>query len=170
MCDADRFSNFKLRTREMCTAIALARSELPCELVLKHRLGERVHERAGLAEIRFQWWQVPTLLPVRRDGRLELVPWGSKSRRGPLPYGGWVDRELVADGLFANSCTEEVVIPANLGHQKGTWFLIVEGIKGIVVQSRFGPVVYILTEPASNYYRNMTEQSPMMPVFVNQVI
>jgi len=28
----------------------------------------------------------------------------------------------------------------------------------------------MLTEPASNYYRNMTEQSPMMPLFVNQVI
>lgn len=62
------------------------------------------------------------------------------------------------------------MIPANLGFQKGTWFLIVEGIRGIVIESRAGPIVYMLTEPASNYYRNMTEQSPMMPLFVNQVI
>ena len=145
-------------------------SELPVELVRRHRLAERVYARAGQEEFRFQWWQVPTLLPVLRDGRLEILPWGSKLRRGPLPYGGWVSQEHVAEGLFANASPEEVTIPANLGYQKGTWFLIVEGIRGVVIETRGGPVVYMLTEAASNYYRNMTEQSPTMPIFVNQVI
>ena len=62
------------------------------------------------------------------------------------------------------------MIPAHFGHQKGTWFLINEGIKGVVVATRRGPVVYMLVEAASNYFRNMTEQSPTMPLFVNQVI
>jgi hypothetical protein len=154
----------------MCTGIAIAVSELPVELVRRHRLLERVYARAGVEEFQFHWWQVPTLLPVRREGKLELLPWGSKLRRGPLPYGGWVSLEHVESGLFANAHPEEVVIPANLGHQKGTWFLVVEGIKGVVVEARGGPVVYMLTEPASTYYRNMTEQSPIMPLFVNQVI
>lgn len=113
---------------------------------------------------------MPTLLPVRWDGRLELLPWGSKSRRGPLPYGGLMSLQDIAQGVLAAAHPEEVVIPANHGQQKGTWFLINEGIKGIVIETRGGPVVYMLTEPASNYYRNMTEQSPMMPLFVNQVI
>jgi len=154
----------------MCTGIAIAASELPVALVRQHRLLERVYARAGVEEFRFHWWQQPTLLPVRWDGRLELLPWGSKLRRGPLPYGGWVSVEHVAGGLFAGAHPEEVVIPANLGFQKGTWFLIVEGIKGVVIETRAGPVVYVLTEPSSNYYRNMTEQSPAMPLFVNQVI
>jgi hypothetical protein len=154
----------------MCTAIAIALSELPVDLVRRHRLAERVHARAGREEFQFHWWQAPTLLPVRRDGRLEILPWGSKARRGPLPYGGWVAVEHIAGGVLANARPEEVVIPANLGHQKGTWFLINEGIRGVVVEARGGPVVYMLTEPSSNYYRNMTEQSPTMPVFVNQVI
>jgi hypothetical protein len=76
----------------------------------------------------------------------------------------------VRDGLFAGSAPEEVMIPANLGFAKGTWFLILEGIRGVAVETRDGPVVYMLTKASSNYFRNMTEQSPTMPVFVNQVI
>lgn len=154
----------------MCTGLSLSLSELPVELARRHRLADRVYDRDGRAEYQFHWWQLPTLLPVRRDGRLELLAWGSKSRRGPLPHGGWVACAHVAEGLFAGSQPEEVVIPANLGHHNGTWFLIAEGIRGVVVVSSTGPVVYMLTEPSSNYYRNMTEQSPMMPLFVNQVI
>jgi hypothetical protein len=154
----------------MCTAIAISISELPVELVRRHRLAERVHVREGRQEFRFQWWEVPTVLPVRREGRLELMPWGSKLRRGPLPYGGWIAVEHIEEGRLAGAGVESVVIPANLGYQKGTWFLLIEGIQGVVIESRGGPIVYMLTEPASNYYRNMTEQSPTMPVFVNQVI
>ena len=105
-----------------------------------------------------------------RDGRLEILPWGSKLRRGPLPYGGWISLDHIAAGVIAAAAPEEVVIPANLGHEKGTWFVINEGIRGVSIETRGGPIVYMLTEPASNYYRNMTEQTPMMPLFVEQVI
>jgi hypothetical protein len=150
------------------TGLALPLSDLPVELVRSHRLGERVHDREGRAEYQFHWWQVPTVLPVRWDGRLEILSWGSRYRRGPLPYGGWVSAGHVAAGELGR--VEEAVIPAVLGFCKGTWFLINEGVRGVVVMTRGGPVVYMLTEPASNYYRNMTEQSPTMPVLVNQVI
>jgi hypothetical protein len=154
----------------MCTAIALSTCELPLPLVRQHALASRLHRREGRDEFQFHWWQLPTLLPVRRDGKLEVLPWGCKSRRGPLPAGGWIAVDDLAEGVVRHATTDEVVIPANLGFDKGTWYLISEGIRGIVIDSRGGPVVYMLTEPASNYYRNMTEQSPAMPVFINQVI
>jgi hypothetical protein len=154
----------------MCVAIAITTSELPVALVTRHRLAERVYEREGRGEYQFHWWQTPTILPVRREGRLEIVTWGSKSRRGSLPYGGWIAVSDIGAGILANSCAEEVVIPANLGLQKGTWFVINEGIRGLLVMVRGQPIVYMLMEPATNYYRNMTEQSPTMPVFVDQVI
>jgi hypothetical protein len=154
----------------MCNAIALAPSEVPVALARRYRLVERIHSREGREEYQFHWWQAPTVLPVRRDGRLEILPWGSKSRRGPLPYGGWISLDHIAAGVIANATSEEVVSPANLGQQKGTWFVINEGIRAVAIETRGGPVVYMLTEPASNYYRNMTEQSPMMPLFVDQVI
>lgn len=154
----------------MCTAIAIIASELPVELIERNRLAERRYTRESREEFQFHWWQMPALLPVRWDGRLLILPWGSKQRRGPLPYGGWIAEEHVEQGAFAGAIPDQVVIPANLGFQKGTWFLIFEGIRGIVLESRLGPVVYMLTKPASNYYRNMTEQTTTMPVFVDQVI
>jgi len=152
----------------MCTGIALPLSDLPVAVVQRHRLAERVYDREGRPEYQFHWWATPTMLPVRWDGKLDILPWGSKARRGPLPYGGWVSREHVADGSLRP--VEAGVVPAVLGFHKGTWFLIAEGIKAVVVRAVSGPVVYMLTAPASNYYRNMTEQSPRMPVFVNQTI
>jgi hypothetical protein len=149
----------------MCTAIALISSELPIEMA--ERLSGRLHSREGREEFQFHWWQNPTLLPVRWGGSLKLLPWGSKSRRGPLPYGGWISEEHVSSVL---SAPDEVVVPANLGFQAGTWFLILEGIKGVVVETKDGPRVYMLTTRSTNYYRNMTEQSPNMPALVNQTI
>ena len=72
--------------------------------------------------------------------------------------------------MLAGARPEPVVIPAALGQHRGTWFLISEGIRGVVLQSRTGPVAYLLTVKSSNYYRNMTEQEPWMPVLVDQVI
>ena len=154
----------------MCTGIALPIESLPLAVIERHRLRERVHERAGVPEIQFHWWHRPTVLPVRLHGRIEIVPWGSSDRRSPLPYGGWISAAHIEEGTLGSARPQPVVTPATLGHHKGTWFLIAEGVRGVVIGSRSGPVVYMLTRKATNYYRNMTEQSPTMPVLVDQVI
>jgi hypothetical protein len=151
----------------MCTGIAIVLSEFPSDLLIG--LGSRLYVREGRQEIQFHWWQEPLLLPVRWAGSLRLCRWGNRNRRSRLPFGGWLSREQIEAGIVAG--TEQGIIPANLGYDKGTWFLISEGIQAVVLPDiPDGPVVYILTEPASNYYKNMAEQSSMMPVFVNQVI
>jgi hypothetical protein len=155
----------------VCTGIALAESELPTAVAADPRLTGRTFLRNKRPEVRFLWWQTPTILPVLWEGGFHLVPWGNKTHRGPLPAGGWIPRERIEDGDLAGMGAEEVVVPANFGHHKGTWFLISEGIRAALWRDRDGrPVVYLLTEEATNYYRNMTEQEPMMPVFVNQTI
>lgn len=146
------------------TGIALLTSELPVSMLSE--VADRIHDRAGKLEVRFEWWHEPTLLPVRWDGALRLLPWGSKVRRSRLPQGGLLTREQVESGILTG--IEEVVIPANYGLQRGTWFLIEEGVRGVVVPE--APVVYVLMDRATNYYRNMTGQSTTMPVFVNQTI
>jgi len=73
--------------------------------------------------------------------------------------------------VFAHANAEEVVIPTNMAQHRRTWFLADEGVCGVVLPNvPGGPVVYMVTATASNYYRNMTGQSPFMPVFLNQVI
>jgi hypothetical protein len=155
----------------MCTGIALPLCELPSDLLDTPAVAGRIYAREGRPEVQFHWWQTPTVLPVRWHGRLQLVRWGTKARRGtPLPFGGWVPEDRIAAGVLAAAAPERVVIPAVLGHDAGTWFVITEGIHGVLVRDRDGPAVYMLTRPATYYYRNMTEQTPMMPLFVNQVI
>ena len=53
----------------------------------------------------------------------------------------------------------------------GAWFLIASGVRGVVLpELPGGPAAYMLVRPSTNYYRNMTEQEPLMPVLVDQVI
>jgi hypothetical protein len=155
----------------MCTGIAIAVSELPVAFSSDRRLADRIYQRETRAEVQFHWWQQPALMPVQWNGGMHLLPWGSKSRKSLLPYGGWIARDDLNSGIFQCVHAEDVLIPANMGFHRGTWFLIIEGIKGILIRDRvLGTVVYMLTEPSTNYYRNMTEQEPMMPALVGQVI
>jgi hypothetical protein len=155
----------------VCTGIALTLCDVPAALVERHHLADRVYDRAGTKELQFHLWQAPALLPVQWEGRLQVLPWGTKERRGPRPTGGWITTDQLAAGLVSALRPEEAIIPANLGHHQGTWFVISVGIRGVVLPNLpTGPVVYMLVEKASNYYRNMTEQQKLMPVLVDQVI
>ena len=153
------------------TGIALTLSEVPTALFEKHGLSGRVYDRGGSPELQFHFWESPSVLPVRWEGQLRLLRWGSKEREGVLPYGGLVSAAQVEAGALARACPEPAVIPANLGHHKGTWFPIRVGVRGVVLpDAPGGPVVYVRTVPSTNYYRNMTGQEPMMPALVDQVI
>jgi hypothetical protein len=70
----------------MCTGIAIAAAELPTAFCEDPRLVGRLYRRGELDEVQFHWWQRPSLLPVRWSGALQLLPWGSRNRRDPLPY------------------------------------------------------------------------------------
>jgi hypothetical protein len=155
----------------VCTGIALTLSEVPAALLDRGRLRDQVYDRDGRPEVQFHLWQNPPLLPVRWEGRLQVVRWGCPERRGHRSFGGWLTEEQLAAGLLAALHPEPVVIPANLGHHKGTWFLITTGIRGVILPGvPGGPAAFMLVKPATNYYRNMTEQEPLMPVLVDQVI
>lgn len=152
------------------TGIALPLSELPIHLLDSPHVARRTHDREGRREVQFHWWQSPKLLPVRWEGSLQLLPWGSTDPRSALPFGGWIGEEQVKAGTLTDASPVRVVIPAVMGYDAGTWFAINEGVRGVVITGRTGPIVWILTRPSTNYYRNMTEQQARMPVLVHQVI
>ena len=113
------------------TGIAVVPSELPEAILAK--VASRVHDREGRKEVQFHLWESPTLLPVRWDGAMHLLSWGNTSRRSPLPYGGHVAIEHLENGQLGCTRVEVVTIPANLGFHRGTWFLIEEGVRGVVL-------------------------------------
>ncbi len=153
----------------MCQGIALPISELP-ESWLKSR-PQRIFLREPTAarEWRFLFRDAQPELPVWLDGRLTLVAWGNRSNKSRLPRGGWSRHESLASGLWSNLRTELVDVPATLGVENGIWYLIPEGgVRGLIAfDERNQPHAYVLTRPASHYYRVMT-RSFRMPIFVGE--
>jgi hypothetical protein len=152
----------------VCTGVALAYSELPRDLIAAHSLSKRVHCRGGEDEVRFLYRAPERVLPVWYGGQLRIVRWGSRTGQ-TLPATGWTWRASVEGGLWADWAGESVIIPATLGYEGGVWFKIRVGIQGVLVEDEKGPVVYIVVEPASHYYRIMTK-SKRMAVLVGERI
>ena len=150
-------------------AIALARSELPDAVAAG--LEARVHTRGGEPEVRFYWRARPALLPVWWDGRLHVVRWGNRDRaERTLPLTGWTWRETVEAGRWSALGPEPVDIPATYALMGGVWFRVRQGVRGLLVRDRAGdPVVFVVCEPATRYYRVMT-RAGWMPALIDEVI
>lgn len=110
-------------------------------------------------------------LPVEWDGQVVILEWGNRGNKASrLPRTGWCREESLKAGKWRWLEPEPVVIPANFGLEKGVWFLINEGVRGVVVHDeQRRPHVYMLTTHASTHYQNMTRHD-RMPVLVDQVI
>ena len=153
----------------MCTAVALPTSELPDEVLAA--LSGRVHTRGAGKEVRFHWRSVPALLPVWWNGRLQVVRWGNRDRaERKLPPTGWTWKASVEAGKWREMEPEPVEVPAAYGLMNGVWYRVKQGMSGLVVRTRAGePVVFLLCEPSTRYYRVMT-RAEWMPVLVGEVI
>ncbi|HTQ39797.1 MAG TPA: hypothetical protein VMJ32_12280 [Pirellulales bacterium] len=150
----------------MCLGVAVPIHEIPETLIVQHRLADRIAQRDPGAgrEIQFLWRHRQPVLAVNLDNQLRIVKWGNRGG-GPLPAGGWCHREWIEAGLWQELRPQPAIIAAALAIDRGIWTLANEGIKGVVVRDR----VYMLTEPATHYYRIMT-RSNRMPVLVGQTI
>lgn len=155
----------------MCVGIALAWSELPRELITRHGLWLRLHERGGEPEVRFLYRDRSPRLPVWRDGRLQVVRWGNgRGQSRFLPRTGWTWEETVKEGGWAGVGGVLVDIPATLGLERGVWFRIRQGMRGLLVPDERGlAVCYMICRPATHYYQVMT-RSPRMPVLIDEGI
>jgi hypothetical protein len=95
----------------MLSGIALTLSELPLELIAQHGLERRICDRGGEREVQFLFADADRLLPAWRDGRLEILRWGS--RRGEsalLPCTAWTQIDTVENGGWGERGVEPVVM------------------------------------------------------------
>jgi hypothetical protein len=155
----------------MCTAIALAYSELPLALIDDCGLAGRIHDRGGEKEVRFYWQANPTMLPIWWGGKLQVVRWGNKDRaEKKLPPTGWTWQEKIEEGWWSALAPEPVVVPASYGLMNGVWWKVKQGMQGLLVHDREGrPVVYMVCQPSTRYYEVMT-RSKWMPALIDEVI
>ncbi|QDT67909.1 hypothetical protein MalM25_08180 [Planctomycetes bacterium MalM25] len=157
----------------MCKGISILKAKLKQELFEEYNLASRVTARgeASEPELHFMFPDPVVELPVEWDGQTQILEWGNRgNKESRLPRSGWCRQESLDAGKWRWLKPEPVVIPADFGLEKGVWFAIDEGIRGIVVRDeQQRPHVYMLTTEASVYYRNMTRHE-RMPVLVGQVI
>ena len=152
----------------MCVAVAVATTEVPNHVLQAHR--QRLAEREQVPELRFSFRDPLPQLPVEHDGQFCVYEWGNRSGNTTLPKSGWCRFESLEAGKWRWLHPEEVIIRANFGLEKGRWFHIDEGIRGLLVNDEAGrPHIYMLTEPASHYYQGMTRHN-RMPVFLGDGI
>jgi hypothetical protein len=154
----------------MCDAISLARSTLPKELIGQHWLDRRLYERAGREnELHFYYRDRRPQLPIWRDGQLQIVRWGNgRGQSRFLPRTGWTWLESIEKGEWQNLEWVQVDIPAMLGLDRGVWFVIRQGIRGLLVPDERGKaMVYMICEPSTHYYQVMTRNS-RMPVLIEE--
>lgn len=151
------------------------KSRVNLELYEEYNLQTRTRQRteAAAEEIVFDFAdrQNAPQLPVIHKGQMRILPWGNRGGRTPkLPKTGWCRKESLEAGKWRWLAPEKVIIPAQLGQDKGIWFSITEGIEGIVVLDEGGrPHVYMVTQGASTYFSNMTKHD-RMPVLVGEHI
>ena len=155
----------------MCIAIALARREVPKEVIDRFRLERRCHAEADREEFRFRFDDPDPRLPIRRDGQFLVVRWGNtRNRSRALPRSCWTWRETIESGYWAKIGAVKVEIPASLALEGGVWYPLRRGIWGVLAPDERGKaVVFVACEPSTSYYRTMT-RSDRMPMFIGETI
>lgn len=152
----------------MCDGIALAVSEIPVGLI--DQLQTRIHQRGGEQEVRFFFDDAEPCLPVLCEGQLLIVRWGNRGESHKLPRTCWTWQNTVETGFWSARGGEAVTIPATAGLEKGIWFRIRQGIRGVLVKDERGvPVAYMICDKASHYFEVMT-RSRRTPVLVEETI
>ncbi len=83
---------------------------------------------------------------------MQIVRWGNgggQSRH--LPPTGWTWQASIEGGMWRNLDTAFVDIPGALGYERGVWYAIREGIRGLLVADEQGVAVcYMICEPTAS--------------------
>ena len=155
----------------MCQGVSILLSRMPSETVERYKLGSRIVCRGGeYKELHFMHRERTRMLPVLYGGKLIVCEWGNWSSRSKLPRPGWCGSETLEAGKWRWLEPQQIEIPADYGFDKGVWYQVTQGIRGILVRDeQERPHAYILTVPASHYYKIMTRSS-RMPILIEQDI
>jgi hypothetical protein len=129
-------------------------------------------ERSG--QVRSLYWQRggEPVLPVRvedaeEESQTEVMQWGNRDKNKPFPQTGWARVDSMTSGRWSYMKPKPALIPVTYGVEKGKWFEIDNGIRGVVVQRGDEKRVYMLTDQATPEFLEVTHHE-RMPVLQEQ--
>ena len=155
----------------MFQGVSILLSRMPEQSIERYQLAGRIVSRGGECnEIHFMHDERNRMLPVFHDGQLIVCEWGNCSSVSKLQRIGWCSQESIEAGKWRWLEPQQIEIPADYGYDRGVWYQVTQGIRGVLVRDeRDRPHAYILTVPASHYYKIMTRSS-RMPILIEQDI
>ena len=118
-----------------------------------------------------QRYFVPTNLPPPGSPPAVRLARNNRDRaERKLPPTGWTWKESVEEGRWSAPEPEPVDVPAAYALMNEVWYRVQQGVRGLLVRTRAGePVVYLICEPSTRYYRVMT-RADWMPTLIDEVI
>lgn len=135
---------------------------------------EQIEEFERSGQVKSLYWQrgepvLPVLAPGETEGedRLEVMRWGNRDKEAPFPQTGWARLESIDGGKWSYLHPKPATIPLDFGVEKGRWFKIDHGIRGVVVEKGGDRRVYMLTDEADPDFLERTRHN-RMPVLEDQ--
>lgn len=155
----------------MCQGVSILLSRVTEQAIEQYGLGSRIICRGGeYKEVHFMHDDRKRVLPVFHGGQIIVCEWGNRNGASKLQRTGWCSQESLEAGKWRWLEPERIEIPADYGYDKGVWYQVTQGIRGVLVHDEQDrPHAYVLTVPASHYYKIMT-RSARMPVLIEQDI
>lgn len=109
------------------------------------------------------------LLLIEDEGLYKITLWGNRSHPR-LPKTGFCKQESVKAGHWQWLKPRRVRIAACAGWTHGVWFQVKEGIHGLLVVDEYRrEYTYVLTHPATHYFKTMTG-ADRMPALIGQIL
>jgi hypothetical protein len=122
---------------------------------------------SGAVVLESRYWAGTPILPVVDDGVAALCLWGNRNETRAYPASGWAKRESYEAGIWHKYAPRLVTIPIFEGYEKGIWYGIDHGVRGLLVGAGAERRVFMLTEAADAAYAQLTRHD-RMPWLIDQ--
>ncbi len=155
----------------MCGGVVFPYREEYRETLARYFSEEVIEEFRQSGQVKSLYWQkgeplLPVVTPDKSGGTgeasdIELVQWGNRDKNVPFPQTGWSRAESLAAGKWNYLRPQPVLIPVSYGIEKGNWFTIEKGIKGVIIERQGERRVYMLTGEANPEFLQKTRHDRM---------
>lgn len=153
----------------MCGGIGFQLGKIPKGELKKYYSQKEIDKFAKSGEWQSFFWAPQPILPVEKNGEIQLMLWGNREEKIKFPKTGWAKIESLDDGKWAYLHPEYIKIPAERGFEKGVWFKIKSGgLKGVVIEKDDQSRVYMMTKPADVEYEKLTKHNRQPVEFNNK--
>lgn len=141
----------------MCGGVAVGFEKVPRKELEQYFSQAEIAKFKEKGEAQFLYWAKEPVLPVDRDNRIKLVPWGNRTGEEGIPKTGWAKLESLDAGHWMYLHPKYIKILGSRGYEKGKWFNIESGgLKGILINKKNKERVYMITKKADASYRKIT--------------